>query len=299
MKNINILMSVNKKFLEHIEELIFSLLYYSSCPINIYLMYVETELNQEDLESISNYVKKIGNGKIIPILFDVRHLDGMPVTDNEGDFFGMEAYSRLFCAFKLPKSVEKILYLDADMICTGDITELYNIDYEDKIWVACRDNGIQPKDLERLELPLDYEYINSGMLLVNVKKLRENYSEKQMIDLIRKNKDVLIYPDQDFINKIFKDDIKIINEKYNLIAKDVRYKNLNEKPLIIHYAGSAKPWSDNVSRFDREYIEFYYEIMRLQGKDKKMKLEKLMENHSRYGFMENSDSFDNLHKNIV
>lgn len=284
MENVNILMSVNKKFLEHIEELIFSLLHYSSHYINIYLMYIETELSNQDLEHISNYVNKIGNGKIIPVLFDAKHLEGMPVTDNVGDFFGMEAYSRIFCAFELPETVEKILYLDADMICTGDISELYNIDFDNKIWVACRDNGIQPKDLERLELPLDYKYINSGMLLINVKKLRQDYTEKQIVTLIRENKDVLIYPDQDFINKIFKNDIKIINSKYNLVAKDIRYKDLNEKPLIIHYAGSAKPWSDNVSRFDKEYIEPYYEIMRLQGKDKESKLKELQNAHEKYGF---------------
>ena len=284
MENVNILMSVNKKFLEHIEELIFSLLHYSSRYINIYLMYIETELSKQDLEHISNYVNKIGNGKIIPVLFDAKHLEGMPVTDNVGDFFGMEAYSRIFCAFELPETVEKILYLDADMICTGDISELYNIDFENKIWVACRDNGIQPEDLERLELPLDYKYINSGMLLINVKKLRQDYTEKQIVTLIRENKDVLIYPDQDFINKIFRNDIKIISSKYNLVAKDIRYKDLKEKPLIIHYAGSAKPWSDNVSRFDKEYIEPYYEIMKLQGKDKESKLKELQISHEKHGF---------------
>lgn len=284
MNEINVLLSVNKKFLEPVEELIFSILHYSSKFINIYLMYVETELTNEDLENIKEFVEKTKKGKIIPIKFDVKHLEGMPVTDNEGAFFGLEAYSRLFCAFKLPEQMEKILYLDADMICTGDVVELYDINFDDKIWVACCDNGIKEKDLERLELPLDYQYINSGMLLINLKKLRKNYTEKDIVQKIYDNQKVLIYPDQDFINKVFQTEIKIIDSKYNLIAKDIKYKALEGKPLIIHYAGSMKPWNDNVSRFEIEYIEPYYEILRLQGANKKEKLENLIQKHKENGY---------------
>lgn len=284
---INILMSVNKKFLEHIEELVYSLVNYTDKNLKIYLMYVETELNNDDLEYIKKFVEGTNQATVEPVKFDVRALEGMPVTDNEGAFFGMEAYSRLFCAFKLPEDMERILYLDADMICTGDIEELYNLDFDDKIWVAAPDNGIQEKDLNRLGLPLDYKYINSGMLLINLKKLRANYTERFIVEKIRENKDILIYPDQDFVNKIFKDEIKVVSTKYNLIAKDVRYKDLDEKPLIIHYAGSTKPWHDDVSRFEIEYIEPYYTAMRIQGENKKEKLEKLIEKHKEHGYNEN------------
>ncbi len=287
MDKINILLSVNKKFLEHTEELLVSLLKYSSKWIDIYLMYVENELTLEDLQHIEKFVESFENGKIIPVKFDTKNLEGMPVTDDEGNFFGLEAYSRLFCMFKLPKELDKVLYLDADMICTGDIVELYNIDFEDKMWIACRDNGIQEKDLKRLSLPLDYEYINSGMLLINLSKIRENYEEIDIARMIKDVHKVLIYPDQDFINKMFYDQIKVVNSKYNLIAKDIRYKDLNEKPLIIHYAGSFKPWDENVSRFDIEYIEPYYEAMRLQGEYKKNKLEELIQKHSKYGYNNN------------
>lgn len=132
MNSINILISVNKKFFSHIEELIFSVLYYSSSQINIYLMYQENELTDSDILHISSFVKETGKGKIIPIKFDAKFLEGMPITDNEGTFFGIESYSRLFCAFNLPNDVSKVLYLDADMIVTGDIKELYDIDLERK-----------------------------------------------------------------------------------------------------------------------------------------------------------------------
>lgn len=284
MNTINVLVSVNQKFLEHVEEMIFSILFFSSRQVHIYLMYQENELSKNDISNLSIFVEKTKKGKIIPIEFKTDNLKGMPVTDNEGSFFGMEAYSRLFCAFKIPKEIDKILYLDADMICTGDIKELYDISFDGKTWVACRDKGIKDSDLKRLGLKENCKYINSGMLLLNVKKLRDDYTEIDITNLIRENEKILIYPDQDFINKIFENDIKIINSKYNLIAKDTRYKELESKPLIIHYAGSVKPWSDDVSRFDEEFIKPYYEILRLQQETKKEKLEKILKKHKVYGY---------------
>ena len=284
MESINILMSVNKKSFELSQEMIFSILYYCKRRVNIYLMYVETELSLEDLEEIKKFVNKNGNGTVIPVKFDVNELTDAPVTDNEGSFFGLEAYSRLFCAFKLPKDLDRVLYLDADMICTGDISKLYDIDFDNNTWCACEDIAIRQSDIERLDLPLDYTYINSGVLLINLEKLRKDYTEKDIVKLIYDNKAVLVYPDQDFINKIFKGDIKIIDKKYNIIAKDIRYKDLTEKPLIIHYAGSVKPWHDDVSRFEVEYLEPYYESMRLQGNAKKKKLERLLEKHRENGY---------------
>lgn len=282
----NILMSVNKRFLKYSEEMIFSLLYYSSEKIDLYLMYQETELKNYELEYISKFVSKTKKGKVIPIKIDADILKKAPVTDNEGNFFGIEAYSRLFCTFKLPKEIDKILYLDVDMICTGDIKELYSIPFESKTWIAVQDYGIKQKDLKRLGLPDEHKYINSGMLLINIEKLRKEYTTEKIVNLILDNRNILIYPDQDFINKFFAGDIKIIDSKYNLLAKNVAYKDLKEKPLIIHYAGSIKPWEDDVSRFEKEYIEPYYETLRLQGNNKKEKLQELLEKHKTYGYKE-------------
>ncbi len=281
---INILLSVNKKFLEYVEELIITLTHYSSKKINFYLMYIEEELNREDLQKISEFILNTKKANIITVKFDTNNLEGVPITDDEGAYFGLESYSRLFSAFKLPKNIDKILYLDADMICSGDIAELYDIDFEGKTWCACEDLGVTKKHLYRIGFPNNYKYINSGMLLINLQKLRENYTERDIVRLIRENQDKLVYPDQDFINLIFKDDIKIISNKYNLVIKDVRFNKLKEKPLIIHYAGSFKPWDDNVSRFEIEYMMPYYDAMRMQGEYKKDKLDTLLNKHKKYGY---------------
>lgn len=283
MEHINILISVNKRFLKNAEEMIFSLLYYSKEPIDLYLMYQEKELNEEDIKNLSEFVANTKKGTLIPIRFDSSKLEGVRVIGEDGYFFSIETYNRLFCGFYLPKEVEKILYLDIDMICTGDIKELYDIPLDGKMWMGVEDKDISKDDLKRLGLPEDYKYVNAGMSLINVKKLRENYKEEEIVKLIKDNHNNWIYLDQDFINKVFAGDIKVIENKYNVLAKSIRYKELKSNPLIIHYAGSIKPWDDNVSRFDKEYIEPYYEILRLQ-KNKHDMLKELIEKHKIYGY---------------
>ena len=283
MGPINVLMSVNKAFLKYSEEMIFSLLYYSSRPVNIYMMYIKNELNEDDIQSLKKFVSNY-NGNLIPILFDATQISGVPTTIDDGSYFGLETYSRLFGAFKVPMEVEKLLYLDADMICTGDIAELYDINFDDKLWCAALDIGIEEEDLKRLQFSENDKYVNAGVLLINVKKFRQLYNESDMTNLIMKNIKFIKYCDQDFLNKEFKKTIKIIDSKYNLLAKCIRYKELNEKPLIVHYAGSVKPWHENVSRFEEEYLEPYYNALILQGNSKKEQLERLKMVHARNGY---------------
>lgn len=284
MDSINVLMSVNKAFLRHTEQMMFSLLHYSSKYVNLYLMYQEKELSQSDLASIGDFVSKTNNGKLIPVKFETPCLDKLPITLIDGSSVSKETYARLFCPFKLPESVNKILYLDADMVVTGDIKELYDVPFDGNTWIACRDFGINIEDLDRLGLPHDYPYINAGMLVINVEKLRKNFTEDKMANLILDNVDVLAYLDQDFINKIFEGDIKVIDSKYNALVKNLNYKDLKQMPLILHYAGEVKPWHDNVSRFDREFVEPYYDSLRFQGDAKKDWLNELLAKHKVYGY---------------
>lgn len=281
---INILMSVNKKFLKYSEEMIFSLLHYSTRPINLYMMYQEKELNREDLEYLSKFVENTNNGKFIPLKFDTSNLEGARVNGEDGYFFSIETYSRLFCGFYLPKDVEKILYLDADMVCAGDISELYDISLDGNMWAGAIDGGATLNDLQRLGLPETHQYVNAGVAIINVKKLREKFSEIDIINPIKANYEKWIYLDQDFVNKVFHGDIKIISNKYNFLTKIATYEDLECNPIVFHYAGSIKPWDDNVTRFYREFVEPYYEALRLQGNEKNEKLQYLLEKHKEYGY---------------
>ena len=245
-------------------------------------MYTKLGMDLDRLRKIKCFIKA-NNAEFVPIIFDTKDLDGVPVHDRTGKYYGLESYGRLFSPFLLPDSVKKILYLDVDMICTGDIAELYDINFDGNLWCACPDLGIKQQDLERLSLSNDFKYVNSGVLLINAEEIRKKYNQEMIKDLIIENSSLLVYPDQDFLNKVFGDNIKRINVKYNTTPKDNGFKDLKEKPLIIHFAGKRRPWSDDVSGIELGFMQEYYNVLKQQP-DKKDFLIRLKKEHEKKGY---------------
>jgi lipopolysaccharide biosynthesis glycosyltransferase len=174
-------------------------------------------------------------------------------------------YLRLFIPEVL-SDYDKAIYLDCDTIIQADISELYEMDFEDNYICAARDyNSIvniayYPKVNYYFTQMLNFEtmdnYINSGVLLMNLPKLRDINLPEKTFELLEKHKE-LLYPDQDIINLICKDKIKIIHNGWNFVfginaalVHDNKFINMAvdwSKGLadqrIIHYISDQKPWN--------------------------------------------------------
>lgn len=271
----DILISVNETFLNIAEEAIFSISYNNNEHINFYLMY--SDISEEKINKFQKFVEEKCNNSLIPMKFQLSEAIHIPKI-LDGIYVGIETYYRLFAPFILPKELDKILYLDVDLICSGSLSELYNEEIGDSYFIGCEDKCISSEDLKRLDLPDDYKYINAGVVLINMKKIRENYTAQKLVDMIMNQSKDLKYLDQDFINKNFCNNIKVVTNKFNWLVKTCKYKDMPYNPVIIHYAGSNKPWHDDISRYEPEFIEPYYEILELEGKNEY--LEKLKKLHS-------------------
>lgn len=273
-EEMNLLFSVNKKFLDELKDMLFSVAYNNKRFLNVYIMNIE--LDDDDINFLSKFVAERCHGKLIPLKFDISSIKNMPVTDDEGDYFGLEAYARIFSPYTVSEDVKRLLYLDADMLCNENLEELYDMDFEGNCIIACEDKGIDLETKKRLDLPMDYQYINSGVLLMNLEALRKEYTEEELVSLILSQSKILNYIDQDFINKNFKNKIKIVSNKYNFLTKDLDISKVDYKPAIYHYAGSVKPWHDNVNRFSEELLAPYYENLEREGEiDKLNRLRKV------------------------
>lgn len=190
------------------------------------------------------------------------------------------AFARLFFP-KIFPNLDKILYLDSDLIVTSDIAELFNQDLEGCSVGVCLDQlaqrGVEQLKKSRLgeqqrvgfeEYIYHYDYLNkylnfnddeinsyfgSGVLLVDLKKA--GYAlDKRLPELI-KNK--YIYSDQDILNIIFKNDKKILDEKFNVFDKN-SLKYINETgtlPVIIHFNGPIKPTASMTRPMAYKYWE--------------------------------------------
>ncbi|MEA5582715.1 glycosyltransferase family 8 protein [Nodularia harveyana UHCC-0300] len=150
------------------------------------------------------------------------------------------AYYRLLAAEILPNNIDKILYLDSDLIVNGSILELYNYDISDYIVAANGKKVVTTK--KRLELNSNY-YFNSGVMLINLKTWRNLNIGKISIQLIRNHPEIIKLWDQDALNKVIDGQFLNVDQKWNsLVDLYSRNSQVNEQSIIIHFIGSLKPW---------------------------------------------------------
>lgn len=187
--------------------------------------------NKDKINNISDNLKII----FVPIenieeKFDIT-LSKMVV---KGDF-SLANYSRLFVASLLPNTVDKLLYLDCDGLILGSFKEIWDLDLSNYLAAGVLALNC-PNDIKKLNgLSRDDYYINSGMLLINLKRWREENIEirllNKLIEFSEDNRHMGM--DQGVINSVLTKDLLILDPQYNLegslhnTSYDITFK-LNE-----------------------------------------------------------------------
>ncbi|MFC3393353.1 glycosyltransferase family 8 protein [Brenneria rubrifaciens] len=185
----------------------------------------------------------------------IYHIDNTPLEKLPIKKWPYSAYYRLIAFDYLGKDINKLLYLDADIVCKGKLDDLTTLDLVDHVCAVVPDiKEMHPKAVERLDLPdLKGVYFNSGVMLVNLEKWNQEQLTSKTISFILENSH-LKYPDQDALNVLLIHRTYLLPRKYNCIytikseLKDKshqKYKDLiNAESILIHYVGTTKPWNE-------------------------------------------------------
>lgn len=190
------------------------------------------------------------------------------ITDREEnrlrcDYFTLTIYLRLFIADMFPE-YDKAIYIDSDVVVPGDISKLYNHELGHNIFGACTDLSIQevPEFINYLENAIGVnrmEYINSGVLLMNLKMMRDLKFSDKFMTLLNKYHFDTIAPDQDYINAMCNGKILYIDNTWDVMP------NNNTKPLenpkLIHYNLFQKPWCYD----DIQYESYFWKYAKDSG----------------------------------
>jgi lipopolysaccharide biosynthesis glycosyltransferase len=156
--------------------------------------------------------------------------------------FTVGAVFRLAIPYVL--SVDRVIYMDSDIVVNLDIRELWDIPLEDRSLAGVFDKVHRRFSASALKFALigcdRTAYINSGVLLMDLKRVRERYDlAGQSAGWFDKHGHLANLLDQDMINSLFRGDIKIIAGKFN---RGTDHSN-DISGAILHTAGSIKPWS--------------------------------------------------------
>ena len=154
-------------------------------------------------------------------------------------------YSR-FLIPKLKPNINKAIYLDVDTIVLRDIVEFYNENLNGyiigAIWEESLDesvNNILRKNI--MQFSQSHKYFNSGVLLIDCQKWRENNIEEKLFSMDK------MYPqrsthDQDILNKCFDNNYQQLDKKYNYLNQDCFSLKANSDIVVRHFNGKIKPW---------------------------------------------------------
>lgn len=251
--SINLLVTLNEAYLPYLNTLLFSAVYHNpDTYFTVYLLH--TSIRREATEKTNAILGT--SGRLVMIEADGHGLDKAPTTDR----FPKEMYYRIFAAKYLPENVDRVLYLDPDIIVNGSLAELYDIPLDGYYFAAASHNGRMTRFIngKRLRLQKKAPYINSGVLLMNLELLRREQKYENVFAYIEKKGSKLLLPDQDVLSGLYGERIfKLSAYIYNMTDRLYRYDRIfgkrrkfewyKENSVIFHYCGKNKPWKKNYS----------------------------------------------------
>ena len=180
--------------------------------------------------------------------------------------------------FNLPNmfpKLNKLAYIDGDVLILGDLFKLFNTDLNNK-YAAVVADIVDVMNGHDTRLGLS-NYFNSGVMLLNLKKMRQDDITNKLIKYKKQDKDKF-FMDQDAFNAVFNEHVKYLPLKYNMLSvykkivesdklsefynltKQELYQTLNN-PIILHMAGNHnKPWESG-DAMHRELWKKYYNDM--------------------------------------
>lgn len=195
-------------------------------------------------------------------------------TIKESDHVSIATYFRLYIPSLIPKDIDRILYLDGDIICADSLRPLYETDLKDCSLVAAHDERTcDSESFQRLKYPIENGYFGAGVLLINVDYWRKNNIQQKTLDCVKKNKEICVWHDQDALNKILNGTVKFCHIKYNVYEH--LYENENnypalfnkeikeavENPVIIHFCSGRKPWTfESRCPFTAIWLKLYKQL---------------------------------------
>ena len=243
----NVVMAFNTGFLLPAITAIYSLLI-NNDDIHLRILYVDLS---DSSKIVLDRLTKLGmNNSIEYIRIEGELLKKIKVQTGR---WRQETFFRYYVTEVLPE-LDRVLWLDADILVRGSIKELYNTDFEGKSFAGVWDVTSNP--LERLGLN---DYINAGILLINAEKLKRTGEINKFWELVASPDYAADLPDQDALNIVFNKDIKIIDIIWNtfLYVPEEHADNLIENSIIIHYISKYKPWNVEDTEYFVKVFEHY------------------------------------------
>lgn len=269
----NILYTLNDKFVPQVAASICSICENNKDVEQINFYIISKGITDENKEKMKNLIEEYNRKIFIKELESLEKYIGF-----EFDTTGWNpiVLARLIIDKLLDCSVDRVLYMDGDTIVRGNLSELWNIDLKGNVLAASIEPTVDRNRKKDLGLEF-YPYYNAGVLLIDLKKWRDESIGNQILEYYKKNDGRLFANDQDAINATLAGRIYTLLPKYNFYnifyqypyrylrklmepveyIEETAFINCVEEPIIIHYLGEERPWRiGNSHKYKNDYIKY-------------------------------------------
>lgn len=265
---INIVLATDDNFVQHCSVVIASVLANNN-EVSFYLF---TEGLKPDNEKILKDLAKQYGGELHVCLMDSNIVSQFPMPSYMSSHISIATYYRLFVERALPSNIDKVIYMDCDMVVRGSLTPLWETDMTDKAIGAVyqfNEWALNNQSYERLGFDSSYGYFNAGLLLINLKYWREHDVTSQLMAFIKDNYAQIHSHDQDVLNAVLHQYVQPLSYTWNCLPsffEKKRYtypgfvdysKNIVD-PVVIHYVSKPKPWQYECKH---PYKDEYYKYL--------------------------------------
>lgn len=202
--------------------------------IHVYIF--EYPMNEENKTKLDAMATKYGRSLHYILMPDINKVENLRLAEvnHVGWFF--YSYIKLYLDDLLPNNVERVLYLDSDILVVGDLTELWEMDLQGHVGAAVVD-CLGEKYYDLLGLDKNAYYCNSGMILEDLKAWREKKIGDKVRDYCRKNGGYVFFMEQTAFNGATQGDLLVIHPKYNVytMMELVTYEELVKLRKVKRY----------------------------------------------------------------
>ncbi|HMM19889.1 MAG TPA: glycosyltransferase [Selenomonadales bacterium] len=171
--------------------------------------------------------------------------------------FTSAIYNRLVVADKLKGVATKVLYLDADIVCLGNISELFSLKMGENIVAAVQaTEHAVARQTKKLNITAN-RYFNSGVIYMDIDKWHAHDISAKALQLIVENYATFAFPDQDALNIALNNKVLYIDPRWNYLY-DLDKDAIPADTVLLHYAGRTKPWCEwYVNPMRSHFLKYY------------------------------------------
>lgn len=187
-------------------------------------------------------------------------------------------YTRLLLPMLLPSSIDRVIWLDCDLIVNADLSTLWSRPLKGHHVLAVQDmivpyvsypDGIAT--YEALGLERQAEYFNAGVMVVNLERWRSDDVPGRVLEYLHSYEQKVVYWDQEGLNAVLAGDWGALDPRWNQNAgvagrsfyrpghlDGETYRRVVEDPWIIHFSGNLKPWMLHDTTDPARALYFHY-----------------------------------------